>query len=113
MKRKFTRRARLDSMTGRRATARTTPRAAAGDGQPSGSCRAAPCFACFRDWFFSYLLLFLGTSLEGWEGTNRDRICLGLSLKTPPGRNKVVTLGLFWIVFGFKLVESCSSINQA
>jgi len=43
----------------------------------------------------------------------RGSFRLGLALKTPLGRNRVVRLGLFWVVFRFKLVESCSLINQA
>jgi len=44
-------------------------------------------------------------------GTNRGSFSLGLALKTPLGRNKVVRLGLFCIVFwiqalGFHLLQS-------
>jgi len=74
-------------------------------------CRATPCFACFYGRPFSYLLLFLGSSLGGFEGTNRGSFRLGLALKTPIGRNKVVRLGFFWVVFwiqayGFHLHQS-------
>jgi len=42
---------------------------------------------------------------------NRGSFRLGLALKTPIGRNKVVRLGLFWIVFwiqalGFHILQS-------
>ena len=70
---------------------------------------AAPYFTYFRGLVpISIYCLLLGL-LWGKEG----RIEVGLALKTPLGRNKVVRLGLFWVVFGFTLVESCLSINQA
>jgi len=82
----------------------------AGDGQLLGgrrpiawrtaSRRPAPYSNVFRSRpLFFYLLLFLGTFLGGFLETNRVSLSLGLALKTPLGRNKVVRLALFWIIF--------------
>jgi len=49
---------------------------------------------------------FLLGVLGGFLGGFLWILYLGLSLKkTPLGRNKVVILELFWVVFRFKLVE--------
>ena len=70
----------------------------------------------FRIFSRPTFFLFIALSWEffgGFGGTNRSSFSLGLALKAPFERNKVVRLGLFWVVFGFKLMESCSSINLA
>jgi len=67
-------------------------------------------FACFHGQpFFLFIALswdFFG-GFGGEGGTNRESFRLGLALKTPLGRNKVVRLGLFWIqALGFHLLQS-------
>ena len=77
------------------------------------SCIAAPYVSrVFVAGLFPIYCYFLGL-LWGFEGMNRGSFRLGLALKTPLGRNNVIRLGLFWVVLRFKVVESCSSINQA
>jgi len=48
---------------------------------------------------FSYLMVFPTTSLGGLLEKNKGSFRLGLAVKTQLGRNKVVRLGLFWVVF--------------
>ena len=112
-----------DSTMGRWDATGAAPQVAVDDGQPS-VCRQ-PAVAPQRAiaWLlisrvlaigsFSYLLLFLRTS-QGCLRTNRSSFSLALTLKTLLGRNKVVRLGLFWIVFwiqalGFHLLQSIYS----
>jgi len=103
MRRKFMRRTGQVSTTGHRATVGAAPRAGASDGLSPGAMancprldgrRAAPCWRVFGTSLFFYLLLFIRTSLGGFEETNRGRFSLDLALKAPLGRNKVVRLGL-------------------
>ena len=55
----------------------------------------SPCFVFSRPTSFSYLMFFLRTSLQGFLEKNYSRFRLGLTLKAPLGRNKVVRLGLY------------------
>ena len=61
--------------------------------------RAALGSVGFRSRVLITIICLLLGLLGGQGGTNRGRFSLDLSLKTPLGRNKVVRLGLFWIVF--------------
>jgi len=81
-------------------------RGQAGDGWPM-ACRlprrpaVAPLllFRVFTTASFYYLMFLLWTSLGGFLESFGVRFRLGLALKTPLGINKVVRLGLFWVVF--------------
>jgi len=68
----------------------------------------APCSCVFCGRALSPIYCsFLGVLWGGLLKGNRGSFRLGLALKTPLGRNKVIKLGLFWIVFW---IEACGII---
>jgi len=62
----------------------------------------------FRVFLWLVVSLFIALAWDFFGnclGMNRGSFSLGLALKTPLGRNKVVRLGLFWILFWIQELE--------